>query len=444
MEKTIKKRSFFCDLDILFYVFFLILFAFFSFFGFFSSFENDFCDKVSHFTEILYVYWPVSYFISALIFGIVLFATKKCRISLQIPVDSVFVGLILVLPVLLIRFFGVYIEFFSSFLFLFCSSFFCVVVRICLENQRKTEISAVFDSYVSPAFVEKIIKNPALVNSDGKKVSASVMFCKIRNFSYLYDRIDNPSLLKNILNEYFSVMNEKLFEQNGCIDKISNGKISTVFGYPVAFREHAYFSCVAAINMKRAENEFNKKHMILGDMPFEVHSMVQINTGNLIAGDFGSNFKRNFTVLGSEVEFAERLEVVNELYGECIVCTEETWNLIDFDAHKDEIIAKKLGKVIFDGKERPVQVYSIVGVKSDLTRQQIYEISVFEEALELFYAHDFEKAAEKFIYANELIPEDKAALVFAERCKKNLLKNIDENFDFVMNLSGKNAIKEKI
>lgn len=440
MEKTLKKQNFFYNLDVFFYVFFLVLFAFFSLFGFFDSIENSFCDKFSHFTDILYVYWPVSYSISAFIFGVVLFATKKCGISSQILVDSVLSVLILVLPVLLLRFFSIYIEFFSSFLFLFCSSFACVVVRICVLNQKRTEISAVFDSYVSADFVEKIIKNPDLVSSDGKKVVASVLFCTIRNFSYLYDRIDNPSLLKNILTEYFSAMNVKIFEQNGCIDKISNGKIASVFGYPVAFREHAYFSCVTAINMKKAEDEFNKKHMILGDMPFEIHSMVQINTGTLIAGDFGSSFKRNFTVLGNEVEFAGRLRILNELYDECIVCTEETWNSIDFGAHKDEIIAKKLGKVIFDGKERPVQVYSIIGLKSELTRQQIYEISVFEEALDLFYAHDFEKASEKFIYANELIPGDKAALIFAERCKKNLSKNIDESFDFVLNLSEKNAI----
>lgn len=435
MEKSLKKQSFFYKADIFFYFFFLLVFAAFSFFGFFDYLEIRFYNTFSSFKDAVHVYWSFSYFAFALIFGVVLFSTRKCKISLQILVDSALVVLLSVLPVILLKFFNIYIEFFASFLFLFCSCFFCLFCRICYENNKRNEIFGIFSPYVSSEAVEEIIKNPDLVNSDGKKLVASVLFCDIKNFSRIYEQIDNPSLLKDILNEYFSAMNEKIFEQNGSIDKISDGKIQSIFNYPVSLREHAYFACLSAINMKKAEDDFNKRHMILGDLPFKFRSMIQINTGNMIAGDFGSEYKRNFSVLGKEVDFASRLEIINELYDEWIICTEETWNSIGFGAHKNEIAAKRLGKVIYEGKERPVQIYSILGLKKELTRQQLEEILVFEEALKLFENNEFEKAAEKFIFANELIPEDKTALAFAERCKKASHGNADEKSDFVINLT---------
>lgn len=407
-----------------------------------KSFENldDFAcatEQVSSGNLIYPVFWAFSYFIVAMIFGAVLFASRRCAITVQIFVNSVLCIALSVLPIVLLVVFNIYIEFYAPFLFLFCSGFFCLKFRLCRENKKRKKIFQIFSPYVSTGTVEKIIKNPALVNSDGKKISASILLSKIKDFSGLCEKLENPSLLRNILSEYFSLMNKKIFEQNGSLDKFLNGNIRSIFGYPVAFRDHAYFSCLAALNMKKAENDFNKKHLILGDLPFELHSMIQINTGNMIAGDFGSETKRNFTVIGKEVDFCQQLETISEMYDEWIICTEETWNSIDYGAHKNEIATKKLDKVIYEGKERPVQIYSILGLKNELTRQKLEEISVFEEALELFNAHEFEKAAEKFIFANELIPEDKAALIFAERCKKYLCKNINENSDCVLDLSEK-------
>ncbi len=407
-----------------------------------KSFENldDFAcaaEQVASGNLIYPVFWGFSYFILALIFGTVLFISKKCAMAVQIFLNSVLCLVLSVLPVISLVLFNIYIEFFASLMFLCCSCFFCLNFRFCQENKKRKEIYQEFAPYVSTTEVEKIIKNPSIVSPDGKKIAASILFSKIKDFSGLCEKLENPSNLKNILNEYFSLMNKKIFEQNGSLDKFMNGNIRSVFGYPVAFRDHAYFSCIAALNMKKSEDDFNKKHLILGDLPFEIRSMIQINTGNMIAGDFGSDKKRNFTVLGKEVDFCQKLETISEMYDEWIICTEETWNSIDYGAHKNEIAAKKLDKVIFEGKERPIQIYSIIGLKKELTRQQLEEINVFEGALELFNEHEFEKATEKFIFANELIPEDKAALIFAERCKKYLCKNINENSDCVLDLSEK-------
>jgi hypothetical protein len=151
----------------------------------------------------------------------------------------------------------------------------------------------------------------------------------------------------------------------------------------------------------------------------------------------GTAGKLNYTVIGSEVNLASRLEGVNKVYDSSILVSEKTWTEANYGENKDIIVAKKLDKVRVVGIDNPVQLYNIIGFKSEMSNKQLEEIEIFHSALDEYFAKNFTKAAKLFMEAYQLLPDDKTALIFAERCSNYAKKNIPAEWDGVRTLTSK-------
>ena len=262
------------------------------------------------------------------------------------------------------------------------------------------------------------------------------MFSDIKSFSS-FSELVTPEQLVNILNEYLGALSDNILEHSGTIDKYIGDSIVSLFGAPIRIENHAYAACAAAIRMKQTEGEFNRKHMLTGDVPRELYTRIGINTGDMIVGNMGTSLKKNYTMMGDNVNLASRLEGVNKVYGTWILCSEQTWKEADYGEHKGEIVVRKLDRVRVVGKTVPVQLYNVIGFRSEVSSNQLEEIELFHEALDLYLNRKFNEAGKKFIQANAMLPEDQAALVFAERCKSYMQKGIPDNWDGIMNLTSK-------
>ena len=89
------------------------------------------------------------------------------------------------------------------------------------------------------------------------------------------------------------------------------------------------------------------------------------------------------------------------------------------------------------GIDNPVQLYNIIGFKSELSKPQLEEIDIFHAALDEYFAKNFLKAEKLFMQAYQLLPDDKTALIFAERCRNYMKKNITSEWDGVKTLTSK-------
>ena len=89
------------------------------------------------------------------------------------------------------------------------------------------------------------------------------------------------------------------------------------------------------------------------------------------------------------------------------------------------------------GINKPVQLYNILGIKNEMTAEQLAEIDEFHAALDKYLKKDFKNAGKMFIDANHMNPEDEAALIFAERCKNYIEQGIAADWDGVMNMTTK-------
>ena len=126
----------------------------------------------------------------------------------------------------------------------------------------------------------------------GEKRELTVLFSDIRGFTTLSEAMAPEELVK-LMNEYFTVMTGKVFEQRGSLDKYIGDAIMAMFGAPVAEPRHAAYACRAAIEMVRALQPLRRAGA-RGIPPIDIG--VGINTGPMVVGNMGSASRFNYTV----------------------------------------------------------------------------------------------------------------------------------------------------
>lgn len=398
--------------------------------------DDDFIDEqvifpVEPFFSLFRIF---SFVIALLIILAVTLMTKKISVKSH---DLLFVciSLLVVVTGIVLFLFGFKFDVTGCFIFVALNTF-CVLYlrarnrKFFLKINRENLLQ-----YMGSAAAEKILLSQNDYCFDAKEQVCSVLATEIENFSTFIGSLSKVNEKIVVLVEYFETISSAIHKSEGLVDKYDRGSSISIFGVPFGYKNHAYRACVAAINIKKAESDFNKKHMIEENLKEDLNTRIGINSGSMIVGNLGPKFKSNYSVIGENSDIAKKMVQINRIYGTSILCTEETWSSVDFGERKGEISAKKFDKIKINGKDNPVQFYNIVGFTKDLTTQQAEDIKLFNEAIELYWKRKFIDAGKMFLKANEIFPEDKAALVFAERCKKYLTVPVSDDWDGVLDLN---------
>ena len=152
-------------------------------------------------------------------------------------------------------------------------------------------------------------------------------------------------------------MTEEVFKNEGTLDKYMGDCIMALYGAPLSKDDDALRAVKTAVGMKRKLKEL-KEHWkesgrkFAGDIE-RFDNGIGINTGDVIAGNIGSNKRMEYTVIGDAVNLASRIQGLTTK-GQIMV-SESTYALV-----KDRVSAKPLPPVAVKGKEKPVQIYEIL------------------------------------------------------------------------------------
>jgi adenylate cyclase len=219
-----------------------------------------------------------------------------------------------------------------------------LVYRYRVEEKEKRKIKGIFSRYYSRELLEKVLVTPPVLG--GEKVSCTVIFADIRNFTPFVEKTAPEEVAKR-LNTLLTEMVEVVFHYQGRIDKYIGDCIMAVFGSPIHLKNHAASACRAARDM----------YKMAGECGFKIG--VGINSGEVISGNFGSPMRMEFTVIGDNVNLASRLESATKDLGVPIVISEATYQMALRDKPGD-IVFRPLGKVKVKGKEEEINVYEVV------------------------------------------------------------------------------------
>lgn len=349
------------------------------------------------------------------------------------------VSVIAVIAVLMLAMvlFGFYIPLVTSSLFIITEYIAQIIIRFTSSEKEKGFLRQAFSTYLSKEVVNEIVNDPGKLTLGGEDKHITALFTDIRSFSSFSEMV-TPTQLVSILNEYLGILSDTILEYGGTIDKYIGDEIVSFFGAPLDLPDHAYRACCAAVRMKQAEKEYNKKHLAAGDIPRELETRVGVNTGNMVVGNMGTSMKMNYTIMGNDVNLASRLEGVNKIYKSWVLVSEQTWNEADSGEHKGELVSRRLDKVRVIGINKPVQLYNILGFRKEMPENELAEIDAFHEALDTYLRKDFAKAGKMFLAADKMIEGgDGAAVVFADRCRGYIENGVPAGWDGVMTMTTK-------
>jgi adenylate cyclase len=176
-----------------------------------------------------------------------------------------------------------------------------------IAREREAKFRQRLERYHSPQVVDQILKSsqsaeaPAL---QAQRSEVSVLFADISGFTRMSEGME-PLLLANILNRAFEVMTEQVFVRGGTLDKYIGDAIMAFFGAPQPDHDHARHAVDAAIAMQQMLLSLNQNRP--EGWP-ELRMRIGINSGEAFAGDIGCEKRMDYTVMGSTVNLASRLE----------------------------------------------------------------------------------------------------------------------------------------
>lgn len=216
---------------------------------------------------------------------------------------------------------------------------------------EKSQVENALSRYMSDNIASEIISNINHVQLGGKHVQATVLFADIVGFTRLSEDM-SPRAVADLLNEYFGYITRISQLYRGTIDKFIGDCAMVVFGVPDDDPNHRFNAIACAVMIQRLTDRLNVVRMAEGKPA--VKFRIGINTGDMLAGNMGSQERMQYTVVGDAVNLASRLSAVAEP-GE-IVIRDEHYN--DPEVQR-RVIARKFKHIKIRGKSKPVTIYRV-------------------------------------------------------------------------------------
>jgi adenylate cyclase len=220
-----------------------------------------------------------------------------------------------------------------------------------VEGREKRQVKQVFSRFVAKDVYDQLMADPSRARLGGERRDMTVLFADIRGFTTFTESGKAEEVVAQ-LNEYFSRMVGVLFEHRGTVDKFVGDMVMALFGAPLADPEHADHAAEAALHMLRALGDLNREWAASGRPVLDIG--IGLNTGEMVAGNIGSDTIMSYTVIGDAVNLAARLESLNKEYGAHIIVSEATRSRL-----KGRYDMKPLGTVTVKGRTEPVAIFEI-------------------------------------------------------------------------------------
>ena len=277
-----------------------------------------------------------------------------------------------------------------------------MVVQAYFENKEKKFIESSFKQYISPELIDEMVAEGNKPELGGEESNITAYFTDIQGFSTFSEKIGSASKLVGLLNEYLTAMTDVLTIKNkGTLDKYEGDAIIAFFGAPKKYDEHAKNACNTALDMQNELLRLRKKwHSEKNNWPevvLNMHMRIGINTGNIVTGNMGSTMRKNYTMMGDEVNLASRLESAAKQYGAYIHVCKNTIDQLIEQKINDQYIYRSLDIIRVVGKDEPVETFELLAYANDAKAQVLKKLcELWKEARAAYLNMQWDKAIELF------------------------------------------------
>jgi len=222
-------------------------------------------------------------------------------------------------------------------------------------NSFLASVSMKISKYLSPQVYKSIFsgERDAVIATERKKLT--IFFSDIKDFTATTERLQ-PEELTALLNEYFTEMAKIAHDHGATLDKFIGDAILAFFGDPdtLGTKEDARACVNMAIAMQQRLEELGEEWRVRGfEKPLQAR--MGINTGYCNVGNFGSDERMDYTIIGAEANLAARLESIADAGG--IVLSYETFSLVQGD-----VKARPMAPITLKGISREIVPYAVENI----------------------------------------------------------------------------------
>ncbi len=221
--------------------------------------------------------------------------------------------------------------------------------------KERDKLRSTFGKYMTATVMEHLLAGKVALG--GESLRVTVLFTDIRSFTTISERMD-PQQLVALLNEYFTEMVGIVMQEDGVVDKYIGDAIMAVFGAPVPKPVDAVNAVRSAVRMRGALANLNRRLEARGAPT--LRTGIGIHTGDVVAGNIGSEKRMEYTVIGDAVNVAARLETSTKDLGANILISDDT-----FELTKGIVDARRIGEITVKGRQQPVLMYEVMGLKGE-------------------------------------------------------------------------------
>ncbi len=222
--------------------------------------------------------------------------------------------------------------------------------------KERDKLRSTFGKYMTQTVMEHLMSGK--VQLGGETLTVTVLFSDIRSFTTISEEMNDPQALVGLLNEYFTEMVGIVIQEDGVVDKYIGDAIMAVFGAPVGKHDDAERAVRAAVRMRVALAHLNERLKKRGIKP--LRTGIGIHTGQVVAGNIGSEARMEYTVIGDAVNVASRLESNTKELGVDVLISGSTYEVV-----KDMCVAEPIREIHVKGRVEPVMTYELKGLKEE-------------------------------------------------------------------------------
>jgi len=222
-----------------------------------------------------------------------------------------------------------------------------------VEEQQKT--LKLFMKYVPEQVVSRALKSGEDTIFDGEQREVAVLFCDIRGFTPLSEKI-SPKEVVSLLNDYYSLMSDSIKKYHGTTIQYVGDEVFAAFGAPLDIENKEKMAVFSALDMMRNLEKLNAKYR--DKYGEEVKIGIGLNYGEVIAGNLGSEEILSYSITGDTVNTGKRIESVTSNYPNSILISDSI-----YQKTMDIIDTREFEPVKVKGKKDKILVYQVLKSK---------------------------------------------------------------------------------
>lgn len=224
--------------------------------------------------------------------------------------------------------------------------------RYLVEERGRRNLYRMFSYYMDHNFIDSLMEKEAEALLKGEYKNMTVIFTDIRDFTQFCDQLP-ADLTVRLLNVYFDRMSGIIQRHNGVIDKFIGDAILAFFWDESELAEPAVSASREMLLAVEQMGEDPEIKQILGDWRLRIG--IGMHYGSVLMGNIGSDKKMDFTIIGSTVNIASRLEKMNKRFHTRLIVSEEAYMTLKNNQNGLELI----GKYVIRGVDDELSLYTL-------------------------------------------------------------------------------------